>query len=74
VNAWRTVAATVVVGVLVACGGDDRALVGYTRDPAPVVDVATLPDVSRDGEPFAMRAADDGLLFVFLGFSNCPDV
>jgi protein SCO1/2 len=74
VSAWRTVAATVVVGVLVACGGDDRALVGYTRDPAPVVDVATLPDVSRDGEPFAMRAADDGLLFVFFGFTNCPDV
>ena len=55
------------------CGGD-RELVGLTRDPEPVVDVATVPDVSRDGEPFRFVAPDDGLLVVFFGYTNCPDV
>ena len=56
-----------------ACGGE-RELVGLTRDPEPVVDVAPVPDVSRDGEPFRFVAAEDGLLVVFFGYTNCPDV
>ncbi len=56
------------------CGGDGRELVGFARDPAPKVDTVTLPDVSRDGAPFTLRAAEDGLLVVYFGYTNCPDV
>ena len=66
-------AATALVTLAVGCG-DERQLVGLTRDPEPVVDVATVPDVSRGGEPFRFVAADDGLLVVFFGYTNCPDV
>ena len=59
--------------MLAACGGD-RELVGLSRDPAPMVDVAPVPDASRDGEPFRFVAAQDGLLVVFFGYTNCPDV
>ncbi len=56
------------------CGGDDHELVGYTRDPAPVVDQVALPDASAGGEPFAFRGPADGLLIVYFGYTNCPDV
>jgi protein SCO1/2 len=56
-----------------ACGGD-RELVGLTRDPEPAVDIATVPDVSRDGDDFRFVAPDGGLLVVFFGYTNCPDV
>jgi protein SCO1 len=74
----RQVRAAVVAAVtgavmLGACGGD-RELVGLSRDPAPMVDVAPVPDASRDGEPFRFVAAQDGLLVVFFGYTNCPDV
>jgi protein SCO1 len=58
---------------LAACGGD-RELVGLTRDPEPVVDVAAVPDASRDGEPFRFVAPAGGLLVTFFGYTNCPDV
>lgn len=57
-----------------ACGGGDRQLVGLTRDPEPQVDGVALPDVSRGGEPFDFRAPTDGLLVVYFGYTNCPDV
>jgi protein SCO1 len=60
--------------VLAACGGDDRELVGLTRDPAPVVDALAAPDVSRDDETFRFDAPDDGVLVVFFGYTSCPDV
>ncbi|MET0458586.1 MAG: SCO family protein [Ilumatobacteraceae bacterium] len=63
-----------VAAALTACGGEDRELVGLTRDPAPQVDAVTLPDVSNGGEPFEFRAAEDGLLVVYFGYTNCPDV
>ena len=66
--------AVVVAVVGAASCGDDRQLVGLTRDPEPVVDVAPVPDVSRGGEPFRFVAPDDGLLVVFFGYTNCPDV
>jgi protein SCO1 len=63
------------VSVLAACGGgDDRELVGLTRDPAPQVDAVDLPDVSDGGAPFPFRAEDGGLLVVYFGYTNCPDV
>jgi protein SCO1/2 len=44
------------------------------RDPAPVVDEATLPDASHGGTPFRFRAGSHGLLLVFFGYTLCPDV
>lgn len=66
-------AGALAAGVVVGCGGDDRELTGYTRDPAPVVDAVPLPDVSAEGEEFALRGPDDGLLVVYFGYTNCPD-
>jgi protein SCO1/2 len=72
--------------VLVACGdggssnlatdggaGDPGELAGYRRDPAPVVGDFELPDLSNDGEPFALRAEPGELLVVYFGYTNCPD-
>ena len=59
---------------LVGCGGDERELVGVTRDPEPQVDGVALPDVSAGGAPFDFRAPADGLLIVYFGYTNCPDV
>lgn len=56
-----------------ACGGDERELVGFQREPAPVVAEYELPDLSNDGEPFALRAQQDELLVVYFGYTNCPD-
>jgi protein SCO1/2 len=68
------VGAVVAAGCLAACGGGGRELVGLTRDPEPRVDAVALPDVSRGGQPFEFRAPDDGLLIVYFGYTNCPDV
>jgi protein SCO1/2 len=64
----------VVVLAVAACGGGDRELVGLTRDPEPQVDAVALPDLSQDGAPFEFRAPPDGLLVVYFGYTNCPDV
>lgn len=64
----------VVLVALAACGSDDRELVGLTRDPEPQVDTVAAPDLSQDGAPFEMRAPEDGLLIVYFGYTNCPDV
>lgn len=70
----RVVAAALGVAALAACGGGDRELVGLTRDPEPQVDTVALPDLSQGGEPFEFRAPPDGLLVVYFGYTNCPDV
>jgi protein SCO1 len=73
---WRGMAVlggVAIAAAVAACGGE-RELVGYTRDPEPMVDLAAVPDVSRDGEPFRFVAPHDGLLVVFFGYTNCPDV
>ena len=70
----RPVLAAIAAVALVACGGGERELVGVTRDPEPQVDTVALPDVSDGGAPFDFRAPTDGLLVVYFGYTNCPDV
>jgi len=52
----------------------DRVLAGIVRDPAPVVDAATLPSLTNDGEDVVFRAEPGGLKAVYFGYTNCPDV
>lgn len=85
---WRvgpTLAALAAAVILIArCGGggggsEERstasgALSGMVRDPAPRVDDESLPDASRADAAMPLRAADDGLLLVYFGYTSCPDV
>ncbi len=75
---------SIAIGVagLAACGGgsDDGSsdsgefpTTGYRREPAPNVAEFSLPDLSNDGAPFALRAEPDNLLIVYFGYTNCPD-
>jgi protein SCO1 len=70
----RLLALVVAALAVAACGGGERELVGVTRDPEPQVDAVALPDVSEGGAPFEFRAPADGLLIVYFGYTNCPDV
>lgn len=59
---------------LTGCGGGSDTLVGYTLEPATQVGDLSLPDVTADEQPFALRAEAGRLLVVFFGYTNCPDV
>jgi protein SCO1 len=74
VKSRRALAGLALTLALASCGGGERELVGYALEPAPRVDAVALPDVSRGGEPFALRAQPAGLLVVYFGYTNCPDV
>ncbi len=70
----RRAALVITVALLAAaCGGGKRELVGFQRDPAPVVGEFELPDLSNDGAPFPLRADSGELLVVYFGYTNCPD-
>ncbi|MFV0309263.1 MAG: SCO family protein [Desertimonas sp.] len=63
-------------GLVAGCGGDDDEsieLLGVTREP--VLDVASteLP-AAKDGTAVTMKAAEDGLMVVYFGYTSCPDI
>ncbi|MCZ7535773.1 MAG: SCO family protein [Acidimicrobiia bacterium] len=59
-----------------AAGSASTFLRGVIRTPPLYVGDVELPDESPagGGEPFAMRAGDDGLLLVYFGYTTCPDI
>jgi protein SCO1/2 len=63
--------------VIAACGSDDggdSSLSGIVRDPAPQVDLVSLPSLSDPGTDVEFRADDGEIQVVYFGFTNCPDV
>ncbi|MGA9275509.1 SCO family protein [Ilumatobacter sp.] len=52
----------------------DPALSGIVRDPAPQVDLVSLPSLSEPGEDVEFRADEGEIQVVYFGFTNCPDV
>ena len=71
-SSTATPAAEPSAGTIVPDG--PRVLAGIVRDPAPVVDGATMPSLTRPGDDVVFRAEPGGFLSVYFGFTNCPDV
>ena len=72
------------VVLLAACGDDQpatdsgritkaTALVGYALKPPSSSADVTVPEAAS-GEPVQLVARPGGLLFVYFGYTNCPDV
>lgn len=76
----RQMALVVVIAfVPVGCGGttdggSGEALSGAVIDPAPQVDLVSLPSLSNPGTEINFRARPGGVQVVYFGFTNCPDV
>jgi protein SCO1/2 len=67
-----TLVSVLAVG-LAACGGEDTTLRGATLEPAPVVSALQAPE-GVDGTPFRFVADQGGLLAVYFGYTQCPDL
>lgn len=76
--AAAALAASLAAVALMGCGGSDatqQKLHGFVRTPPLRVGDVALPDVAPGGRTRSpMRAAPDGLLLVFFGYTFCPDV
>jgi protein SCO1 len=63
---------------LTACASTEETalLEGITRPEPLQVGSITVPEVDADGRSgtFAFRAPAGGLLFVYFGYTNCPDL
>ena len=82
----RVVGLAVVALAFAACGSSDAVsegqsgassdpvLSGVVREPAPVVDVASVPSLTDPGTDVEFKAQPGGLEVVYFGFTNCPDV
>lgn len=78
----RCLAAAAIVSLLAlgACSDDTAdesptTFAGVVREPAlNVADVELLDVSTPDPTPTAMKAEDDGLLVVYFGYTNCPDI
>ncbi len=62
-----------IVTLISACGGQ-RELAGYIRTPNPSLSGVTLPVLGVEGVERELVARPDGLLIVYFGYTNCPDV
>ena len=62
-----------IVTLIAACGGQ-RELAGYIRTPNPSLSGVTLPVLGVEGVERELVARPDGLLIVYFGYTNCPDV
>jgi protein SCO1/2 len=72
----RRIVASIVAAVtitLAACGSESREMAGAPLEPVPQVGAISLPDLTNGGSEFALRAAPEGLLLVYFGYTNCPD-
>jgi protein SCO1/2 len=69
---------TVLLLSATACGdsAEGQALQGIVRPEPLDVSGAVLPELSPDAapEPFAMLPSAGRLMFVYFGYTNCPDV
>jgi protein SCO1/2 len=73
---------TALLALLVsACGGSSApaaarsdTIAGLQQRPLRALGDLTLPDASRDGAEFPIKAAPNGLLLMYFGYTNCPDV
>jgi protein SCO1/2 len=65
----------VVVALVTACGGSTAParLDGAVADPPLLVGDQRLPDAIT-GDPFVFRAPPGGLLAVYFGYTQCPDL
>lgn len=57
-----------------ATGSGAVQMSGVVRETPLNMGGITLPDASAGGAPFTLKAQPDGVLLVFFGYTNCPDV
>ncbi len=73
--------AALLAALVSACGGSSApgaarsdTIAGLQQRPLRALGDFTLPDASRDGAEFPIKAAPNGLLLMYFGYTNCPDI
>ncbi|MGZ4677186.1 MAG: SCO family protein [Acidimicrobiia bacterium] len=64
---------------LTACGSSTpkakpATIKGMQRTPVPNVGALSLPDVAHGGTGLPLKAQPGGLLLMYFGYTNCPDI